>query len=132
MSFSIEYHLFLNLSITFLFGNVIRKKKGISLQNSSWDENIVPFAIIYLPFSLFYAFIVNELPLTGISIDPIYDSNTASSLGPQSISRDALLSLVIIIASFIINIIVWLYTIVIIVKYYNRIRITRNFKKRNS
>lgn len=132
MSFSLEYHLLLNLSITLLIGNIIRRRKGISLKNSSWGEYILPFAIVYLPISLGYAFIVNELPLTGISIDPIYDSNTTSSLNPQSISRDAIFALVIIVVSFIINLIVWLYTLVIIVKYYNKSGSTRSFKKGNT
>jgi hypothetical protein len=128
MSFSISYHIFLNLSITLFIGNLIRKKRGISLQNNSWEENIKPFALVYLPISLGYAFIVNEMPLTGITINPIYDTNSASSLGPQSISRDGIFALLIIIVSILINLFVWLYCLVIIINYYKK---RRSFREKN-
>lgn len=69
-----------------------------------------------------YALIVNEMPLTGFSFDPVYDTDKSSNLGPQSIGRDAIFVAVIVVLSFAVNLIVWLYSLFVIIRYYSKNR----------
>ena len=85
--------------------------------NKTWAGKFLPFALVYLPLALVYAFIVNEMPLTGFSIDPIYDTDASSNLGPQSISCEAIVAVIIVIASIILNLSVWLYSLYVVIRH---------------
>lgn len=117
MSFFIRFDVFIVVSLTLILGSVVKKifKKN---SNNTWADKLFPYALVYLPLALIYAFIANEMPLTGFSINPIYDTDDSPTLGPQSISGEAIVALTIIITSIILNLIVWLYSMYIVVRYY--------------
>lgn len=117
MSFSIRFHVFIVVSLTIILGTVMKKILKIPLDNTRAGK-IFPYAIVYLPLALVYAFIVDELPLTGISIEPIYDADNSPTLGPQSISGNAIVALIVVITSIILNVIVWLYSLYIVLRHF--------------
>lgn len=116
MSFSIQIHVFIVVGLTFIIGFIVSKKSHPS--NNSWIDTFFPYALVYLPLALAYAFVVNEMPLTGFSIDPIYDTDDSPALGPQSISGTAFVALAIEITSISLNIIAWLYSLYIVIRHY--------------
>lgn len=118
MSFSIQYHLFIVAGLTYIIGSIIRKYSSLSFSKSTWADKLFPYAIVYFPLAITYAFITNELPLTGFSIDPIYDTDNSPSLGPQSISGEAIIALIITIGSILINIFVWAYSAFSIIRHF--------------
>ena len=88
-------------------------------RTQSWDK-LFPYALFYFPIAVSYAFIINELPLRGFSIDPIYESPNSSSLGPQSINREGIIAMIIVFVSVLVNILVWLFSLFIIVRCFIR------------
>lgn len=118
MSFSIQYHLFVVAGLTFILGSIIQKYSSSSFSKIRWADKLFPYAIIYFPLAITYAFIINELPLTGFSMDPIYDTGNSTSLGPQSISGEATLALIITMGSILINICVWAYSVFLIIRHF--------------
>jgi hypothetical protein len=83
-------------------------------------DKLFPYALFYFPIAISYAFIINELPLRGFSIDPIYDSPNSTNLGSQSINQEGVIAVAITIASTLVNILVWLFSLFIIVRHFVR------------
>ena len=113
MTFTIQYDLFIIIGLTFLLGKLlhrflIKKQKNIN--------KFFPYALVFVPLAVIYAFIINDLPLRGFSIDPIYDSPGSASLGPQSINREGLIAMVIVIISMLINLFIWTSALFIVIR----------------
>lgn len=118
MSFTIHFHIFIVIGLTFILGTIVRKYFLKKPFGDNWVDKLYPFVIVYVPLAITYAFIVDELPLTGFSIDPIYDTNDSPSLGPQSVSGNSIVALVITIGTILVNILVWLLSVFLIVRHF--------------
>lgn len=76
---------------------------------------------MYIPISLLYAFICDELPLKFYGVSKItYDAQKSSGLGPQSVNMDGILSAGLFILSVVFNFLVWMFCIVIIIRHFAR------------
>jgi len=122
MSFSIQYHILIVGGLTLIGGSILRQYYSIHFSRNSWADKFCPYAIVYFPLAIIYVFITDELPLTGFSLDPVYDTNDSPSLGPQSISGDAILALIITIGSILINILVWIYSAFLTIRCFIKCR----------
>jgi threonine/homoserine/homoserine lactone efflux protein len=103
--------------LTFIFGSIVKRLLRKS-SSKTWTDKLFPYALVYLPLAVVYAFVVNELPLTGFSTEPVYYAGHSSKLGPQSISGEAIVALIILITSIILNLVVWLCSFYIVIRYY--------------
>jgi hypothetical protein len=126
LSFSIQYDIFIIIGLTFLLGKLIQGLILKKICQRTWVEKIFPYALAYFPLALIYSFISNELPLRGFSIDPIYDSTSSTNLGPQSINREGLIAMVIVIFSTTINIVIWAISVFIIIRQLFKIKKQEN------
>ena len=120
MSFSIKFHLFIVVSLTYIIGLVVKRKLIKTPSSNIWPDTLFPYALVYLPLALSYAVILNEMPLTGFSIDPIYDTDDSPTLGPQSISGNAIVALIITITSILLNLVAWSYSLYVVIRHFGK------------
>ena len=100
---------------------------GVSLLNIFFTQQqplkglnkLTPFAIAYIPLSLIFAFLFNELPLKFyLPIKTVYEKETISTLGPQSVNREGVIAAGVYILSVVFNFIVWGFSLFLIIRYY--------------
>jgi hypothetical protein len=115
-----QYDFLIVLSVTILLGIMLQKLAFKRKPYSSKFNRLVPFAFVYFPTAIIYAFIANELPLRCFSFDPVVDAPGSNGLGPQSVSREGLVAAGVYIATVIINISVWLFALVIIIRHFTK------------
>ena len=113
MTFTIQYDLFIVIGLTFLLGNLLHR---FLIKKQKIINKLFPYALVFVPLAVIYAFIINDMPLRGFSIDPVYDSLGATSLGPQSINREGLIAMIIVTISIVINLFFWTYALFVIIQ----------------
>jgi hypothetical protein len=120
LTFSLEYDLFIVAGLTYVTGYLLQKSSSFFVPGKRTTDKLFPYALAYIPISLGIAFLHNDLPLRGFSIDPVYDTPGSSNLGPQSINGDAVIAMVIVLVSVAINIVVWLYALFLVIRGFTK------------
>jgi len=80
---------------------------------------LTPFAVAYIPLSLIFAFLFDELPLKFyLPVETVYEKETISTLGPRNVNREGLIAAGLYILSVVFNFIVWVFSLFIVIRYY--------------
>ena len=116
LTYSLEYDLFIVIGATYVTGFLLQKTSPYFTPGKRTIDKLFPYALTYIPISLLIAFLHNDLPLRGFSIDPVYDAPGSGNLGPQSMTADAFKALIIVLVSAAINVAVWIYALFIVVR----------------
>ena len=120
MAVTFQYDLLIVLSLTIVLGYLLQKVVFSKQQYKSKLDRIFPFALAYFPTAIIYAFIADVLPLRCFSFDTILNAPGSSELGPQSVNGEGLLAVGIYFVTVIINISVWLFALVIIIRQFTK------------
>jgi len=82
-------------------------------------NKLTPFAVAYIPLSLIFAFLFDELPLKFyLPVETVYEKETISTLGPRNVNREGLIAAGLYILSVVFNFIVWVFSLFIVIRYY--------------
>jgi len=117
MSVTFQYDFLVVLSATFLLGTFLQKFVLINERYRSWVDKLFPFALVYFPTAIIYAYITDELPLRCFSFDPVLDAPGSSGLGPQSVTGEGLIAAGVYIATVILNVTVWFFSLFIVIRH---------------
>jgi hypothetical protein len=111
------YDLLILITVTFLFGLLLKKTLFKRYNFSRGIDQLFPYAFVYIPASLIFSFIVDELPLKFYGATSISnDLNGANELGPQSPNMEGMVNAGIYLLSLGFNFIVWVICLVIIIR----------------
>ena len=117
MSVTFQYDFLIVTGITLLTGFFLKRLVLIHEKHKMWVDKLFPFAFVFVPTAIIYASIVNELPLRCFSFDSVLDAPGSSALGPQSVNAEGIIAAGVYIATVIVNIIVWFFSLFIVIRH---------------
>jgi hypothetical protein len=113
------YDFLIVLSATLLLGLLLRKSLFKKQHFDRGIDKLFPYGLIYIPISLLFAFIVDDLPLKFYgSSEIVYDPQKSSGLGPQTVNMKGIVSAGIYLLSVVFNFLVWIFCAIIIIRHY--------------
>jgi hypothetical protein len=87
--------------------------------SSKGPDKLFPYAVVYIPISLLFAFIVDDLPFKFYgNTEFVYDSKGGNDLGPQSVNKEGIVNAGTYLLSVAFNLLLWLFCIVIIIRHF--------------
>jgi hypothetical protein len=118
LTLTFQYDFLIVSGLTIITGTALKRIAFAGHRHDSKLDRLFPFALVYFPLAIIYAFITDELPLRCFSFDPILNAPGSGGLGPQSINSEGLIAAGTYILTVVINLSAWLFSLYIITRHF--------------
>lgn len=115
------YDFLIVLTGSLLAGLIVRQLFFGPFASPKGGTLLTAVAIAYIPISISFAFVINDLPLKFYGPPVVlYDPEKSSGLGPQSVTKEGLERAGTYLLSVAFNFIAWLFCIGTIIRHFSR------------
>ena len=106
------YDLLILISATFLLGTLLKKTIFRNHTYRKGIDKILPYVFAYVPISILFVYIFEELPVKFFLHDEYYETETPQ-MSPQGLPIDEKR-----LFALVYNFLIWLFCIIVIVRHF--------------